>query len=58
MTVRELAVVLDLSYGHVNDTLNVLRDAGYIDFPYGSARARTVIVPLHIEGFRVVNPHS
>lgn len=53
-SIRELAASLELSYGHVNDALNVLRDAGYIDGPYGSSRARTVLVPLHIAGFRIV----
>lgn len=50
-TIRELADELGMSYGHVSDTLAKL---GYVEHPYGSARARTVDVRLHTSGWRIV----
>jgi predicted ArsR family transcriptional regulator len=50
-TVRELADELGLSHDHVNDALAML---GYVEHEAGDSRARTVIVPLHTCGFRIV----
>lgn len=50
-TVRELADELGLSHGHVNDTLAML---GYVEHEAGASRARTVVVPFHTCGFRIV----
>lgn len=59
ITVRALAS--QLGYSSWTDTsiaLRVLRDAGYIHFEDRAAHARTIIVPFHTEGFRIVKRES
>lgn len=55
ISVRELATHLGYaSWADVAIALRVLRNAGYIAFEDRAARARTVLVPLHTSGWRIV----
>jgi hypothetical protein len=44
--IRELGQQLDMPHSRIAASLRLLKDAGYIDFPKGSERARTILVPF------------
>ncbi len=49
LPLRALAAQLGLPYSSIGAALRLLKDAGYIDFPKKSERARTVLVPFVVQ---------
>lgn len=55
---RDLSVQLDMPVSTIHYAIVRLRDAGYLAFEKYGHHNRTIIVPLHTTGFRIVKRDS
>lgn len=46
---RALGRQLNIAHNRVGAALRMLKDAGYIDFPTGAERARSILIPFYTQ---------